>query len=197
MSHVSAALSYRQDIIESLKDRFLAHLEKVLEEGRDPQAPPSELIELRSQYQNLFSNYLTTGFDVIFRNELESVPLSGSEVDDKLDISITDDDLQNLDEGINQVAKQRKFLPARCSVLQQKILHLESEAALKIKSNVKSVPVLTDENLPSVQIETDVENNLFKLQTEMRETIEKARRVAIAANILLETKETLENIASN
>jgi len=37
MSSVPAAASYRDDVLETLKDRFLSRLEQSLEEGREPE----------------------------------------------------------------------------------------------------------------------------------------------------------------
>jgi hypothetical protein len=45
------AISYREDILESLKDRFVTRLDRSLEEGREPEVPDSAVADLRSQYQ--------------------------------------------------------------------------------------------------------------------------------------------------
>ena len=72
MNSVPAAVSYREDIVETLKDRFLTRLDSSLEEGREPEISEAALAEIRAQYQTTFSNFLSTAFDVVFRNELAS-----------------------------------------------------------------------------------------------------------------------------
>ena len=62
------------------------------------------------------------------------------------------------------------------------------------RANIKSVPILSDESLPSIISDNSIETILSELQSEVRETIEKARRVETAANILIDAKETLKKI---
>ena len=72
MNSVPAAVSYREDIVETLKERFFTRLDSSLEEGREPEISEAALAEIRAQYQTTFSNFLSTAFDVVFRNELAS-----------------------------------------------------------------------------------------------------------------------------
>ena len=62
---------------------------------------------------------------------------------------------------------------------------------------MKSVPVLSDDNLPTISDDNSTEDILSELQTEVRETIEKARRIETAANILIDAKETFKKIEEN
>ena len=140
MSNIAAAASYRDDILETLKDRFLARLQKSLEEGREPGTSDSDLAELREQYRTSFSNYLSTAFDVVFRNELslKSEQLgSGTEAKDPeelLNLSVTDDDLQNLDNAATNLCRLRKLYPGKCTALLERSLQIQIEAAEKIRS---------------------------------------------------------------
>jgi hypothetical protein len=54
-----------------------------------------------------------------------------------------------------------------------------------------------DESLPVISSDNSTEAILSELQSEVRETIEKARRVETAANILIDAKETLQKISQN
>ena len=65
------------------------------------------------------------------------------------------------------------------------------------RANVKCVPVLSDDNLPAISDDNSTEDILSELQTEVRETIEKSRRIETAANILLDAKETFKKIEEN
>ncbi len=52
--------------------------------------------ELKSHFRTTFTNYLSTAFDVVFRNEL-SLKSDNQEQkipEDQLNLSVTDDDLQ-------------------------------------------------------------------------------------------------------
>ena len=139
MSNIAAAASYRDDILESLKDRFLARLDKSLEEGREPETSDADLAELRTKYETWFSNYLSTAFDVVFRNELSlKSDTAGAEVRDHeelLNLSVTDDDLQNLDNAVTNVCRLRKLYPGKCAALLEKSLQIQTEAAERIRSH--------------------------------------------------------------
>ena len=59
------------------------------------------------------------------------------------------------------------------------------------------MPILSDDSLPTVSSDTSAETLLSELQVEVRETLEKARRVETAANILIDAKDTLRKIEKN
>ena len=59
------------------------------------------------------------------------------------------------------------------------------------------MPILSDDSLPTVLTDTSAETLLSELQVDVRETIEKARRVEAAANILIDAKETMRKIEEN
>jgi hypothetical protein len=107
---------------------------------------------------------------------------------------VTDNDLQNLDNSVHTVCRQRKLYPGKCALLLEKSLQAQIEAAEKIRTNLKSVPILSDNSLPTVDSDTSTEKFLSELQIEVRETIEKARRVESAAHILEDAKETLRKL---
>jgi len=99
MTSVPAAASYREDILETLTDRFLSRLDQSLEEGREPEISEAAFTKLRDEFKTTFSNYLSTAFDVVFRNELSkpnSKPEEVLEDDSQHNLSVTNDDLQNL-----------------------------------------------------------------------------------------------------
>ncbi len=99
MNSFPAAVSYREDILETLTDRFLSRLDQSLEEGREPEISEAAFSELRGQFKTTFTNYLSTAFDVVFRNELSKPSAESEEVledDSPHNLSVTDDDLQNL-----------------------------------------------------------------------------------------------------
>jgi hypothetical protein len=90
------------------------------------------------QYRTTFSNFLSTAFDVGFRNELSSKPDVSAEAqsnspDDFHNLSVTDDDLQNLDNSVSFVCRQRKIYPGKCVLLLEKSLQAQAEAAEKIR----------------------------------------------------------------
>ena len=102
MKSVPAAVSYREDIVETLKERFFTRLDRSLEEGREPEISEAALAEIRAQYQTTFSNFLSTAFDVVFRNELAS-KLPGTVTGKLLRIPISDSILsQDLGYGCPQ-----------------------------------------------------------------------------------------------
>jgi hypothetical protein len=49
---------------------------------------------------------------------------------------VTDDDLQNLDNSVSFVCRQRKIYPGKCVLLLEKSLQAQAEAAEKIRLDV-------------------------------------------------------------
>jgi len=99
MTSVPAAASYREDILETLTDRFLSRLDQSLEEGCEPEISETAFTKLRNEFKTTFSYYLSTAFDVVFRNELSNPNGKPEEVfedESPHNLSVTNDDLQNL-----------------------------------------------------------------------------------------------------
>ena len=63
---------------------------------------------------------------------------------------------------------------------------------LCFRTNIKSVPVISDDNLPNIPSDNSTGDILSSLQADVRQAIEKSRRVETAADILFDAKETLQ-----
>ena len=60
-------------------------------------------------------------------------------IEDELNLSVTDEDLQNLDNANTLVTRYRKIKPPKCTLLLEKTLKLQVDALHKIKTNVHGV----------------------------------------------------------
>jgi hypothetical protein len=56
---------------------------------------------------------------------------------------------------------------------------------------------LSDDSLPVVEADNSVDALLSELQTEVRDALDKSRRVETAAGILIDAKETLREVEEN
>ena len=134
MSTSAAAAIYRDEILETLKDRLLAKLNKSLEEGREQETSDTSLGEIRTQYGQHFSNFLSTAFDVVFRDELKSKNSEPNQKAlDELNLSVSDNDLQSLDDAVPTLCRRRKIYPGKCASLLEQTLQSEVEAAKRIR----------------------------------------------------------------
>ena len=151
-------------IRETALAKIFADLEEKLEEtieNFNESVIRDEDIELvRGKYRNAFQNLFTTGFDTVFQKEFldkGSVEggLSQKENDnDQMNLSVTDEDLQKLDDANSRNAFYRKVYPAKCSLLLERALKVQLEATNKLRTNVVAVECI-ENNTETSNAESD------------------------------------------
>ena len=88
---------------------------------------------------------------LILFNILNILSFSVEIIEDELNLSVTDEDLQNLDNANTLVTRYRKIKPPRCTLLLEKTLKLQVESLHKIKTNVHGVkPIGNPSFLPNL-----------------------------------------------
>jgi len=171
---------------EELRNLALSYVSEVFRQKLDSvadscaakdQAPGDEDIteDVKVKFEQTFANYLSTGFDVVFKKDLQEVESNeaeGEKHEQEQDLSVNDEQLQEMDNAINATCNRRKFVPAQCSLFLDKTLKLQVDAAKRIKTKVRSVEPLTVP--PQVQL-SNSEDSDSQLREEVKDLMSLAR----------------------
>ena len=175
---------------------FDERISQAVESFKETDISDEDIKIVKDKYRNAYVNYFTTAFNIAFQKDLvaklkENQALKEEEqsvevIEDDLNLSVTDEDLQKLDDANTYVAIYRKNRPAKCSLLLEKTLKLQFDAVNKIKVNVKGVPSIDPAEAEVTPNEFSLELNqeYSKLREEIRDELEKLRRFETAAQIL-------------
>ena len=136
---------------------------------------------------------------MVFKKELQETETSSGGTaaqaceDDDQDISVNDQQLQEMDDAINSTCLKRKFEPAKCSLFLDKTLKLQLDAAAKVKTKVRSTGSnLEPINLPSSESDSpdEVSEQVRELTSIARTREHKASKVEKAAQMLIDQANT-------
>merc|ERR1712126_600127 len=102
----------------------------------------------------------------------------------------TDEQLQEMDDNIINVARRRKHYPKKCTQYLDKTLECQAKAAVKIKVSVDSVQTLKEPEpiKKSPMDSNDQQQKLNDLQSSVRKKIQKSVRLESALKIIGETQ---------
>ena len=134
---------------------------------------------------------------MVFKKELQESSSGGTAAaqacdDDDQDLSVNDQQLQEMDDAINSTCLKRKFEPAKCSLFLDKTLKLQLDAAAKVKTKVRSTGNLEPINLPSSESDSpdEVSEQVRELTSIARTREHKASKVEKAAQMLIDQANT-------
>ena len=138
---------------------------------------------------------------MVFKKELQETETSSGGTaaqaceDDDQDLSVNDQQLQEMDDAINSTCLKRKFEPAKCSLFLDKTLKLQLDAAAKVKTKVRSTGNLEDvAGLIPPSSESDspdeVSEQVRELTSIARTREHKASKVEKAAQMLIDQANT-------
>ena len=190
--------------LNAIRDQALAacfaefdeRISQSVESFKETDISDEDIRIVKDKYRNAYVNYFTTAFNIAFQKDLvaklkenqasQEEEQSVEVIEDDLNLSVTDEDLQKLDDANTYVAIYRKNKPAKCSLLLEKTLKLQFDAVNKIKVNVKGVPSIDSAEAEVTPNEFSLELNqeYSKLREEIRDELEKLRRFETAAQIL-------------
>ena len=136
---------------------------------------------------------------MVFKKELQESSSGGTAAaqacdDDDQDLSVNDQQLQEMDDAINSTCLKRKFEPAKCSLFLDKTLKLQLDAAAKVKTKVRStgsnledplIPPSSESNSPD-----EVSEQVRELTSIARTREHKASKVEKAAQMLIDQANT-------
>ena len=188
----------RESIIAEAKNALQKEIETELKQFDKPLTP--EIIsEVTAKFHQTYTNYLRTAFDVVFQNELLSVEGNDDVVvlgngksnvaehveADQHDLSVTNEQLQEMDNSVTKVARRRKEYPKKCTKFLEKTLEYQLRAAEKIRVNVNSVEPLVEEEVLE-ESNTKLHESLENLQVTVRKGIQKSVRIEGSLQMLRE-----------
>ena len=144
------------------------------------------------------SSSITTGFDLVFHKEFlgkisveEGINQKEND-NDQMNLSITDEDLQNLEDANVTNAFYRKVFPEKCNLLLEKALKVQFEATNKLKTNVVEVECIEKNTGAS---STEVNYSILELNkkscsllADIKENVERLHRLETAQKIILNNK---------
>lgn len=182
----------REQALADIFSDFERQLDNSIASFKDSDVSDQDIEVVRSKFKNAFQNYFTTGFDIVFQKELVEKFKETTEVEvQDLNLSVTDEDLQKLDDANSRNAYFRKVFPGKCNLLLERALKIQTESVSKIKSKVHAVEPIEDKSSCSVNVEngqsSDLEINkeITELRTELRDNFDKIRRLENAQSIIL------------
>ena len=195
--------SFRQNILDNINANFQKRVnEEIKDFSKDKQVPRDIEKDVSAKFQQTFSNYLATAFDIVIGNEILS-NLSQNEkdmqkersndTDNQHDLSVTNEQLQEMDNSVLKVARRRKEYPKKCTKFLEKTLECQGKAAEKITVSVNSVEPLKESEVQENPTNcNDLQEKLNELQSSVRKQIQKSVRIESSLRILGET-ESYEN----
>lgn len=182
----------REQALADIFSDFERQLDNSIASFKDSDVSDQDIEFVRNKFKNAFQNYFTTGFDIVFQKELVEKFKETTEVEvQDLNLSVTDEDLQKLDDANSRNAYFRKVFPGKCNLLLERALKIQTESVSKIKSKVHAVEPIEDKSSCSVNVEngqnSDLEINkeITELRTELRDNFDKIRRLENAQSIIL------------
>jgi len=173
---------------------FDSKLEGTIESFNESDIRDDDIEIVRGKYRNAFQNFFTTGFDIVFQKEfldkISDEEDNSVEIINDLNLSVTDEDLQKLDDANSRNAFYRKVYPAKCSLLLERALKVQLESSSKLKTNVHAVEAI--ENSTEAASKPEFDNSILELNqesssvlTDIKENIDRLRNLETAQKILL------------
>jgi len=173
---------------------FDSKLEGTIESFNESDIRDDDIEIVRGKYRNAFQNFFTTGFDIVFQKEfldkISDEEDNSVEIINDLNLSVTDEDLQKLDDANSRNAFYRKVYPAKCSLLLERALKVQLESSSKLKTNVHAVEPI--ENSTEAASKPEFDNSILELNQEsssvladIKENIDRLRNLETAQKILL------------
>ena len=186
----------REQALADIFSDFERQLDNSIASFKDSDVSDQDIEVVRNKFKNAFQNYFTTGFDIVFQKELVEKFKETTEVGvQDLNLSVTDEDLQKLDDANSRNAYFRKVFPGKCNLLLERALKIQTESVSKIKSKVHAVEPIEDKSSCSVNVEKGLEINkeITELRTELRDNFDKIRRLENAQSIILSNQNDKHN----
>jgi len=178
---------------------FDSKLEESIESFNETDIRDDDIETVRGKYRNAFQSFFTTGFDIIFQKEFldkisdEEETSQKENESDHMNLSVTDEDLQKLDDANSRNAFYRKVYPAKCSLLLERALKVQLEAVSKLKTKVHTIEPI--ENNTETPTDPEFENSILELNQQsgsllanIKENTDRLRRLESAQKILLNNK---------
>jgi len=195
----------RDQALASCIAEFDEKIAKSVETFTEADVTDEDIQCVKDKYRNAYKNFFTTAFDIAFQKELlaklkenqKEEKNNSVEIieDEDLNLSVTDEDLQKLDNANTLVTIYRKVKPPKCTLLLEKSLKLQIDSVSKIKTNVNGVESINPEEAEVTHDNLSLELNqeYSKLRGDIKEELDKLRRFESAAQILVGNQQIRQN----
>jgi len=192
----------RESILTKIKCNYDTRLNEETEHFSSSGKPltPSIISDVNAKFQQTFSTYLATAFDIVFGNEIMSSisvpeetekPSENENHSDQHNLSVTNEQLQEMDDLVTKVARRRKTYPKKCTHFLEKTLEFKAKAAEKIRVNVNNVEPLEEDGALEEKFDNnELQEKLEELQSSVRKQIQKSVRIESSLRMLGETRST-------
>ena len=159
---------------------------------------PEDRARLEARFARTFAAFLERGFDVVFREEIlggkggrggEEEKAQEVEEKEKLNATVTEEDLLELDLALQGAATRRRVYPPRLSLYLDKILQHRTEESASVRTDLGTRPPLEEGNdifpdredllTPSAGSEDEA------LLADSKTQVERVKRIVSSAKILL------------
>jgi hypothetical protein len=188
----------REGILKDIKTKYEKKLLEEIElfSSSDRLVPASVAADVSAKFQETFSRYLTTAFDVVVGEEIASISEHDEKENsdgnannsDQHNLSVTNEQLQEMDNCVTKVARRRKEYPKKCTKLLERSLELQAKSADKIRVNVNNVEPLEERGgLEDDSKNKEIEQELEELQSTVRKQIQKSVQIESSLRILGES----------
>ena len=187
----------REGILKNIKKKYEKKLLEEIEvfSSSGTTVPPSVAADVSAKFQETFSRYLTTAFDVVVGEEIASISKQEEKENatvnannpDEHNLSVTNEQLQEMDNCVTKVARRRKEYPKKCTKLLQKSLELQAKSAEQIRVNINNVEQLESGSLDEEPKNKEIEQELEELQSTVRKQIQKSVRIESSLRMLGES----------
>ena len=183
-----------KDIKKKYEEKLLEEIEQFSSSGRP--VPPSVAADVTAKFQETFSRYLTTAFDVVVGEEITSISENEEKENsdgntnnsDEHNLSVTNEQLQEMDNCVTKVARRRKEYPKKCTKFLEKSLELQAKSADKIRVNVNNVePLEEGKRVEEDSKNKEIEQELEELKSTVRKQIQKSVRIESSLRMLAES----------
>ena len=176
----------REQALADIFSDFERQLDNSIASFKDSDVSDQDIEFVRNKFKNAFQNYFTTGFDIVFQKELVEKFKETTEVEvQDLNLSVTDEDLQKLDDANSRNAYFRKVFPGKCNLLLERALKIQTESVSKIKSKVHAVEPIESKIENGQNSDLEINKEITELRTELRDNFDKIRRLENAQSIIL------------
>ena len=176
----------REQALADIFSDFERQLDNSIASFKDSDVSDQDIEVVRNKFKNAFQNYFTTGFDIVFQKELVEKFKETTEVGvQDLNLSVTDEDLQKLDDANSRNAYFRKVFPGKCNLLLERALKIQTESVSKIKSKVHAVEPIEGKIENGQNSDLEINKEITELRTELRDNFDKIRRLENAQSIIL------------
>ncbi len=173
-------------ILASLTSEFLSpHLREAFHDTSAAEDLSAEdRVKLEERFATTFAQFAQRGFQVLFREQIQGAGGDVQDCNPAPDVTVTEEDLLELDVAMQNAAYRRQKYPAKTSLYLERALQHQGDAAEAVKARVKIAEEDDDElDLPEAKV-AEIGREEERLLVECKEQAERAKRFISVAKMV-------------